>query len=92
MYISLVKSEIFHQTISVFIGEACSIAESHNASLNKHYITQTFNDPLGVMFYNQSIYRLRRLENQRTKTTAVDATGRAREFCWLLQSNWTRAV
>ena len=26
----------------------CSVAESHNASLNKHYITETFNDPLGV--------------------------------------------
>ena len=44
------------------------------------------------LFFNQSIYRLRRLDNQRTKRTAAGATGRAREFCWLLESDWTRAV
>ena len=44
------------------------------------------------MFHNQSTYRLRRLNDQRTKLTAVDETGRARKFCWLLESDWTREV
>ena len=44
------------------------------------------------LFYNQSIYRLRRLDNQRTKTNAAGATGSAREFCWPLESDLTRAV
>ena len=43
------------------------------------------------LFYNQSVYRLRRADNQKTKTNAADATRRAREFCWVLESDWTRA-
>ena len=45
------------------------------------------------MFHNQWIYKLRRLESLRNKTTAVDsATGRTLEFCWMLESDWTREV
>ena len=44
------------------------------------------------LFYSQSIYRLTRLENQRTNTTAADAIGRVQEVCWLLESDWTRTV
>ena len=44
------------------------------------------------ILYNQLIYGLRRLENFRTKMTAADATGSAREFCWLFESDWTGEV
>ena len=44
------------------------------------------------LFYNQSIYSLRRSDNQRTETTAAGTAGRAREFYWLLEFDWTRAV
>ena len=61
-------------------------------SVSEHYITTRLYRPsrsivcpteslLEHLFYNQSIYRLRRLDNQRTKTTAAGATGRAQEFC-----------
>ena len=82
-----------------FSDETLPGAENHNTSLNKHITTaQIFNDPPCVLpqmeqlFYNQSIYRLRRVDNQRTQMTAAGATGRTREFRWLFKSNRTTTM
>ena len=46
----------------------------------------------GTAVQNQLIYVLRSLDNQRTKTNADVATGRAQGFCWLLECDWARAM
>ena len=81
-----------------YCTSTCSEPENHNTSLNKHYITtaETFSGPSGVIpraKWNRcsTISRFTK-KNQRTKMAATDITGRAREFCWLLGSDWTREL
>ena len=78
--------------LHVFSGETWSEAKNHNTSLPSTIHRASYLELMKQLFYNQSIYRLRRLDNQRTKTNAAGATGRAREFCWLFECDWTRAV
>ena len=86
----------------VFIGETYSEAENRNAGPEINRTSQLLRPSkihkascpgLNGTAVLQSIdLQTERLESQRTKLTADDATGRAPEFCWLLESDSTRAV
>ena len=94
--------EDFIKLPEVFIGETYSEAENRNAGSEINVTLQLLRpskthqascpDLNGTTVLQSIDLQTERLENLGTKTTAADATGRARGSCWLLESDSRRDV